>query len=230
MGVMMIHRIFIPGLVALTLLIHGAAAWATQDQATLPSQKAQAMVQDMTRQAVATLTDSSLNDDERGARIRRLILSFVDLDRIAKFVLPRRWETATPDQQAAFLKTFEDTQVLIWNRRFRSSAGQAIEVKEVQQEADGTWLVDTNLVSPSAPPIGVQWRVRLEDDGTAKITDVVVKGISMALAIRDDLVSILQANGQNFDALLSTLKARNSAMLNRTAQARTPLPDSISKQ
>ncbi len=212
------RRTLLSMLIAISMSI-GGAAWAVQDPTDDAGSKAQGLVRDMTGKAVALASDPALTEGERVRRIHTLILSFIDLDRVAKFVLPRRWEAATLDQKADFLKTFEDTQVLIWGRRLRSLSGSSIEIGEAQAEDDGTWQVETRVASSSDQPMGVRWRVRVDGQGTAKVTDVAFKGISMAVTIRDDLASILQANGQSFDALLSTLKARNAAMAARTAEA-----------
>lgn len=215
---MMVRRALLLLLIALSMWT-GGTAWAVQDQSDAAGRRAQGLVRDMTGQAVALASDPALNEDERVRRLHALILSFIDLDRVAKFVLPRRWDAATSDQKVDFLKTFEDTQVLIWGRRLRSLSGSSVEIGEAQAEEDGTWLVEARVASPSDPPMGVGWRVRVDGDGTAKVTDVAFKGISLALTIRDDLASILQANGQNFDALLTTLKARNAALAARPAAA-----------
>jgi phospholipid transport system substrate-binding protein len=127
-------------------------------------------------------------------------------------VLSRNWQTATPTQQAEFLKAFEESQVLAWSQKFKSYNGEKLETLGAKMESEGVWLVDAQIVKQPGPPSFVQWRLQTSEDGSLRVTDIIAKGMSMALAFRQDYTTILQSNGQDIDALLATIRTRNIAI------------------
>jgi phospholipid transport system substrate-binding protein len=56
--------------------------------------------------------------------------------------------------------------------------------------------------------IPVQWRVRARDDGSLRVVDIIVEGVSMAITLRSDYASAMQANGARIDGLLSTMRTK----------------------
>jgi phospholipid transport system substrate-binding protein len=58
-----------------------------------------------------------------------------------------------------------------------------------------------------APPVKLEWHVRKQADGSFKIVDVSVEGISMALTQRDEIASVADRNGGSAEGLNHTLEA-----------------------
>lgn len=173
----------------------------------------QTFVRNLADNAIITVADHQLSDTERNERFRRLFVSSFDLPEIGKFVLSRFWRQATPDQQAEFLKLFEDYTVLTWARRFKDYSGEKLETLGAIKDGDKGWVVDSHILRPNnAPPIAVQWRLKKGDDGTYRIIDIVVEGVSMAITQRSDYASAMQANGGRMDSLLSALRSKIDQM------------------
>ncbi len=199
----MVQRILVSTLVALFVLFGTTAARAADDQT------AQTFIQGLAQNAIATVAAQNVSDTDRNERFRKIFVSAFDIPEIGKFVLSRHWRAVTPAQQAAFLKEFEDTQVLMWSRRFKDYNGVSLETLGANKEGEATWLVDSQIIRPQAPPISVQWRVHGAADGSMRVIDIISSGISMVLTYRDDYASALKLNGGNVDALLAVMRAKN---------------------
>jgi phospholipid transport system substrate-binding protein len=67
--------------------------------------------------------------------------------------------------------------------------------------------VSSKFLREQGEPIHVVWRVRRRDGGY-KIVDVIAEGISIAVTLRSEYVSVLKKNGGNVDGLTRVLRAK----------------------
>src|SRR5436190_139031 len=65
-------------------------------------------------------------------------------------------------------------------------------------------VVNTEIVRTNGRGVPLDWYLT-ESDGQYRITDVVVAGLSMKIALRDQFASWIQSNGGRFSALLAVL-------------------------
>lgn len=202
----MFQRLFVPAFAALFMFLGATTVRAAADDEALN------FIRDLAQKAITTVATQDITDNDRNQRFRQLFVSAFDIPEIGKFVLSRHWQSATPTQQAEFLKLFEDTQVLIWSQRFKRYNGVRLDTKGVKVENETTWLVDSQIIRPQGPPTQVQWRVQKAVGGSLRIIDIIAEGVSMALTYRGDYAAVLQSNGGNVDALLSTMRAKNISL------------------
>ncbi len=168
-------------------------------------QKAQSFINDMGEDAVSFLADKSLSKKQKAAKFRKLLKTSFDMKTIARFALGRYWKTATPAQQKEYLGLFENMIVNVYSSRFNDYQGEGFEV--VSNRADGKrdFLVNSFIVPNSGSKVKVDWRVR-EKNGSYKIIDVIIEGVSMSLTQRSDFSSVIQRGGGKIDVLLDHLK------------------------
>ncbi len=168
----------------------------------------QIVIRTLAQGAIAAMADSQLSDAEREDHFRRLFVSSFDIPEIGRFVLARYWRTATPDQQQDFLKLFEDINVLTWAQRFKDYHGETVETLGTTKDGDRGWIVDSRIMRVQAPPIPVQWRIRQAEDGSFRIVDIIVEGVSMAITYRSDYTAAIQSNGGRVDSLLAVMRGK----------------------
>ncbi len=165
---------------------------------------AQNFIHAMADKALVLVNDKSISDKERADRFRSLFVVTFDIPEVGRFVLGRRWKTATPEQQQDFLKSFEEFTVLTWATRFKDYSGVSFEMQGASPADDGYVIVDLQIKRKQGDPIPLGWRVH-KVDGAWKVTDILVEGVSMALTQRQDFASVLQSNGGKVDDLLATM-------------------------
>lgn len=187
----------------LLLSVLAAACFVAISPAKARADAAVDFVQNLAKTAVVDLTGKDINDEERAARFRKLLLSNFDLPSVSRFVLARHWQQANEAQRKEFLRLFEEVTVLTWARRFRDYAGQSLDVGKAQApDESGVVTVDSSFRQADGPPIIVAWRLR-QTGSDYKIVDIVVENVSMAITQRSDFTAVIQRQGM--DGLLTAL-------------------------
>lgn len=173
---------------------------------------AKEFIRTLAQQAITTVAQRDLPDDERGERFRRLFVASFDLPEISQFVLGHYWRAATPEQQQEFSRLFQEIQVLTWTERFKNYEGETLTVTDAVKSGDKDFIVLSQLTHPGSQPTAVQWRVHTIDDGELRVTDLVVESVSMAITQRSDFNSALQGANGKIDTLLTALRAKVEQM------------------
>jgi phospholipid transport system substrate-binding protein len=173
-----------------------------------PEEDAKKFIEALAQRAINTVADRQLPQVERDERFRKLFISSFDIPEIGRFVLSRYWRVATPDQQQEFLSLFEDITVLTWAKRFQDYNGESLETLSARKDGERSWVVDSHILRNQGPQIPVQWRLRESDDGTFRVIDIIVEGVSMAITHRSDYAAAMQANGGRVDGLLTLMRTK----------------------
>lgn len=132
----------------------------------------------------------------------------LDLKYIGQFVTGVYWRKASETDKKAFLDAFMEFTTKSWADKFNMYTGQTIVFKGTRNAQKGQLFVDS--VVQNEPPAEVIWRIR-EKDGTYKIVDIIVEGVSMAMSYRNEYSAYLQANGGSLKKLTQTLKEKSES-------------------
>ena len=149
---------------------------------------------------------------QRAARFQELFREDFDVPGIARFVLGRYWKTATPEQQQEFVKLFEDYIALVYSAQLSAYSGETLKVTASRPGPEGA-IVASEIVRPTGgSPVKVEWHLT-DRNGTYKINDVAVDGISMAVTQRSEFAAVIQRSGGQVQGLITQLreKTTNSA-------------------
>jgi len=189
--------------VVLAVLIAPARAADDDTQA-----KARAFIEGLADQAVQALTNASVPREEREKRARVLLRENFAVPTIAQWVLGRYWRVATPAEQQEYLSLFEDLIVVTYVDRFTRYSGERLRVtRSVGMGETGDVNVFSDISNPGGSPIDIGWRVRTRD-GSMKVVDVSVEGVSMGQTQRSEFASIIQNNGGQVSGLLAEMRRR----------------------
>ena len=206
MNVLISRRIFTAAIVGLAVLlcVTGEPRAAANDDPALT------FIQGLGDQAVKALRDNvDSSFEEREAAFREVMVAGFDIPIVGRFVLGRHWRTATKEQRKEYMAVFVDFIVRVYASRFDSYGGELFTARSVIDDESGDKIVRAQIVRPSGgDPIGVDFRVRMRDEGY-KVIDVSVEGISMLHTHRVEFASVVNRKG--IDGLLSDLRARVEA-------------------
>jgi len=158
--------------------------------------------------AVSVLSDKeNTTFAEREFAFRKILVEGFHINMISRFVLGRYWRSATAAQRHAYNAVFVDFIVRVYASRFDSYNGEQFEILEiVASDAEGDTIVRTRILRPSGgAPIGVDFRVRVFE-GSYKVVDVTVEGISMLHTHRVEFASVINRRGM--DGFLDELRAQ----------------------
>ena len=192
---------------ALLLLLAASVVWPAPGAAA--ADPAAAFIDELGRHALDVLSaQSSLAT--RQARFRELFRRDFDGPRIARFVLGRYWNIASPEQRQEFVRLFEDYVVFAYASRLSQYGGEVFRVDGSRPDGSAI-IVTSEIVSPGGTrPLKVDWRL-LNEDGALKISDVIVDGISMAVTQRSEFASVIQRNGGQVGGLLNVMREKTAA-------------------
>ena len=213
MNILVSRRIFTAAVIGLAVLLSatgGPRAASCEDPALT-------FIQSLGDQAVASLRDNVDSPfEEREAAFREVMVRGFDIPIVGRFVLGRHWRTATKEQRREYMAIFVDFIVRVYASRFDSYGGELFTARSVIDDESGDKIVRAQIVRPSGgDPIGVDFRVRMRDEGY-KVIDVSVEGISMLHTHRVEFASVVNRKG--IDGLLSDLRARVEAPVGDAAE------------
>jgi phospholipid transport system substrate-binding protein len=140
---------------------------------------------------------------EKKAQMTQIIDSSVDVENVARFCLGRFWNTASPEQRAAYTKLFHEVLVNNITSKLGDYRGVKITVNRSESREDSD-LVKTVVERPNNPPTAVDWVVA--SGAAPKILDVVAEGTSLRLTQRQDYMSYLVHNGNSLDKLIDAMR------------------------
>ena len=162
-----------------------------------------------TEKAIKTLTDESIDPQEKEARFGKLFDENFDVPSISRFVLGKYWKSATTTQKKEFIVTFRNYIVKTYSSRFSEYTGEKLTlINSENQSNPKLFIVHTALNREDAPPIKVDWRVGLKKDRYV-ILDIIIEGISLAITQRSEFVSVIDQNDGNVDNLIKLLKEKS---------------------
>jgi len=146
----------------------------------------------------------------REAAFRELLVDGFHIPTISRFVIGRYWRAASEEQRENYNAVFVDFITRVYAARFDAYNGEVFEVLQVlPEEESGDSIVRTHILRPSGgEPVGVDYRVR-KINGTYKVVDVNVEGISMLHTHRVEFASVINKRG--LDGFLEMLHARVDA-------------------
>ena len=162
-----------------------------------------------TEKAIKTLTDESIDPQEKEVRFGKLFDENFDIPSISRFVLGKYWKSATTTQKKEFILTFRNYIVKTYSSRFSEYTGEKLTLINSENESNPKlFIVHTALNREDAPPIKVDWRVGLKKDRYV-ILDIIIEGISLAITQRSEFVSVIDQNDGNVDNLIKLLKEKS---------------------
>ena len=189
---------------ALPLFITSSATGqATSEQEALNFIKATA------EKGLTFLSKPNSTEAEKKSEFKTLLNNSFDMDSIARFSLGRYWNTANAAQQKEYMVLFRKMVVNVYTQRFGDYKGQKFEVKSARPVGNGDVLVMSQIIpTDGSDSIQVDWRVR-NKNGSLKIVDVMVAGVSMSVTQRSDFSSVIQRGGGTIDVLIKHLKEKS---------------------
>ncbi len=153
--------------------------------------------------AITILASEGSTPEGRKAQFRDLLNEGFAVNIIGRFVLGRYWRAATPEERDEYLVLFRDFVLDIYSQRLDGYAGENFEIIESIVIDKRDTMVSTEIRGAEGPAIRVDYRVR-SHEGTNKIVDILVEGISLVVTQRAEFASVIKREG--FEGLLARLR------------------------
>ena len=146
--------------------------------------------------------------EQRLAGFRQLFREDFDVPGLGRFVLGRFARILNPSEQQEFLGLFENYVVLTYSEKLSdyTEDGSRPNVTGCRPDPDGA-MVSSKIIRGSGAyqPIQVDWRLTAQN-GSYKVSDIVIDGLSMAANGRSQLEGVVERNGGRPQAILAVMR------------------------
>jgi phospholipid transport system substrate-binding protein len=167
--------------------------------------RAASFIQATGEELVAAINAGGVPIAQRRERVAAILRRAVDVEGVGRFILGRWWRSANAEQQAEYLRLFEEVLIRNLSARFGEFQGVRFALGRSQARTEEDALVNTVVERPGSPAFGLDWRVA-EVNGQPRVVDVIAEGTSLRLTTRSEYSSVITRNGNNVDALLTAMR------------------------
>ena len=196
------RRAFVAGLAFFAAASVAAVPW-TAASANTNAAQARQLIENLTQQALTILRTEKGDLAQREQKFRLVLTEYFAMQSISRRVAGKHWQRMSPDQKKEFERLFSEWVLKTYSRRLGGYQGEEIAIEKASAVSDDTVLVQTK-VSSQKRKNKVDWRVVDEGAGKPKIVDVSVDGVSMLVAQKSEVSSIIKSKG--VDGLITTLR------------------------
>lgn len=136
------------------------------------------------------------------------VLPYFDFTRMTQLAVGRNWRDASEAQKAALVEQFRTLLVRTYSTSLSQYRNQTIDVKPLKAAAaDTEVVVKTQVNQPGGQPIPIDYSME-KKDGTWKVYDVLIDGVSLVTNYRSSFNTEIQKSG--VDGLVKSLQDRNA--------------------
>jgi phospholipid transport system substrate-binding protein len=167
-------------------------------------------VSDFAASAISILGDEGLNNNDKNIQFTDLVMSSIDIDFISQIVLGKYWKLISDDQKSEYLKAFRAYFISSYANRLDQYSGEKVVVIS-SNAAKKYVIVKTNIVREGTETLKIEldWRL-IKRDGSTKIVDLSIEGISLIIAERETFISYLNNNDGNLASLIKMMQSKTN--------------------
>lgn len=144
------------------------------------------------------------NPDAFAELVREEVLPHMDFDVMARFVLGRHWNSATPAQRSAFTSAFRDLLVRVYSRGWTNYTGASVNVLGTPQvDQYQRTVIRAQVTANDGQKNTIVFNLRFKN-GAWKIYDVSFQNVSILTSYRNTFDSDINRNG--LDALIAKVR------------------------
>lgn len=145
------------------------------------------------------------------ALAERLVFPYVDVTKMARFVMGAHWRSASPEEQKAFVDAFKKLLINAYARSFLKLQIDHLAMGEVRQGSSGKGDVEVpvTVVEKSGNAVPVIFRL-LPTGDSWKVYDLEIQGISLLLNYRT--VYALEIESKGLPAVIANMQAQAKSL------------------
>lgn len=142
--------------------------------------------------------------------VDKKVLPHFNFSRMTALALGKEWRKASPQQQQQLTAEFRTLLVRTYSNALTSYKNQKVVYKPFKMApAEVDVLVRTEVQQPGSKPVQLDYSLE-KADGSWKVYDVVVAGISLVTNYRDQFNQEVRNGG--IDGLIAAIAAKNRSL------------------
>ena len=167
----------------------------------------QIFINELVNDAIKTLSDKSISDEEKAAVISKIARENVDIKALGLYTLGNVRKTIDENILENYQNLFEKYFLKSLTSRLNDYSGNKFEVLGSDQKSSNYTIVNSKILeSNNQPEIKIDWRVYTKNPDNPLIRDLIIEGLSLARTQKEEFASILNSNNGNIEVLFKVLK------------------------
>ena len=164
-------------------------------------------IQELVDDAVKTLGDKSLTQEEKNNEIKKIAIENVDIKALGLYTLGKIRKDLDENTINRYQSLFEKYFLKSLTSRLTDYSSQKFEIINSEQKSSNYTIVKSKIAeSIKSPEIKIDWRVYTKDPQKPLIRDLIVEGLSLARTQKEEFASILNSNNNDINFLISKLE------------------------
>ena len=154
----------------------------------------------------SSILSSKLSDEEKIEQLKKIGEKSVDIEGVGLYTLGKYRKTLTEAQKKQYKDLFKNYFLKSFSGRLVGYSDSKIAVLSEEIKNEKYTIVYSKLIGTSdRPEIKIDWRVYTKDPENLLIRDLVIEGLSLARAQKEEFNSIIVNNDGSIDALFENL-------------------------
>ena len=175
--------------------------------ATTYSSDPQTFVKEMVNDAINTLSDKNLTDEEKANFIENLAMDNVDINALGLYTLGELRKSADKANLEKYQRTFEKYFLKSLTSRLTDYSSNKFEVISSEKKSSNYTIVKSKIAkSENQPEIKIDWRVYTRNPEKPLIRYLIVEGLSLARTQKEEFASVIESNNGDVSKLFITLQ------------------------
>tara|TARA_A100001011_G_scaffold164959_1_gene173637 strand:+ start:283 stop:882 length:600 start_codon:yes stop_codon:yes gene_type:complete len=175
--------------------------------ATTYSSDPQTFVKEMVNDAINTLSNKNLTDEEKANFIENLATDNVDINALGLYTLGELRKSADKANLEKYQRTFEKYFLKSLTSRLTDYSSNKFEVISAEKKSSNYTIVKSKIAkSENQPEIKIDWRIYTKNPEKPLIRDLIVEGLSLARTQKEEFASILSSNNNDINILITKLE------------------------
>ena len=175
--------------------------------ATTYSSDPQTFVKEMVNDAINTLSNKNLTDEEKANFIENLAMDNVDINALGLYTLGELRKSADKANLEKYQRTFEKYFLKSLTSRLTDYSSNKFEVISSEKKSSNYTIVKSKIAkSENQPEIKIDWRIYTKNPEKPLIRDLIVEGLSLARTQKEEFASILSSNNNDINVLITKLE------------------------
>jgi phospholipid transport system substrate-binding protein len=143
--------------------------------------------------------------------IHQILLPHVDMQEMSRVVLGRSvWTSASAAERQAFIAQFKTQLIRTYSSALAAYKNETVKYMPMRSHGGNSVQVDSVILQQGGPPISVNYRLVFKN-GSWKLYDLIVDGVSLVESYRAQFADALAQNGLH--AVIQQLAEKNAGKM-----------------
>ena len=164
-------------------------------------------IDELVNEAINTLKDKNLNDDQKKAFIETVAIENVDINALGLYTLGELRKSAEKEDLKDYQNSFRKYFLKSLTSRLTDYSSSKFEISGEDKKSSNYTIINSK-VSPEdgSPEIKIDWRIYTKNPDKPLIRDLIVEGLSLARTQKEEFASILNSNNNDIKILIIKLE------------------------